>query len=87
MLEYTNISQLVSSRNVITGTVGKTEITVTLSNGPTISGPLNTTINTWNPVKGKGAWTQNYYIGINMSPKSNRRHRVRDTEVQKLGEQ
>ena len=58
-LEYTNISQLVSSQDIISGTVGKTDITLTLSNGPTISGPLDAPINTSNPVKGTGMWTQN----------------------------
>jgi len=58
-LEYAHISQLVSSRDIISGTVGKTNITLTLSNGPTISGPLDTAIDTSNPGKGRGMWAQN----------------------------
>ncbi|KIM39459.1 hypothetical protein M413DRAFT_446965 [Hebeloma cylindrosporum] len=44
-LQYTNISQL-------------PDITLTLSNGPTISGPLDPAIKTSNPVRGTGIWTQ-----------------------------
>jgi hypothetical protein len=56
-LTYTNISELVSSRD-LTGTVGKADITLILSNGPTISGPLDNAISTSDLVKGRGIWMQ-----------------------------
>jgi hypothetical protein len=54
-LTYDNLEQLTSTRTY-SGTVGKTKLSLTLSNGPTISGTLDNPINPAVTASGAGTW-------------------------------
>ncbi|KAI1498193.1 hypothetical protein F5X99DRAFT_340329 [Biscogniauxia marginata] len=57
-LEYTTLGQLTTQRDW-DGKIGTEDISLTIKNGPKISGPLNLPINPASRVSGTGTWAQN----------------------------
>ncbi|KAI1157493.1 hypothetical protein F5B18DRAFT_644874 [Nemania serpens] len=57
-LEYVNLGQLTTLRT-IEGKVGTEDISISIKNGPKISGPLNMPINPASRISGTGTWAQN----------------------------
>ncbi|KAL1839709.1 hypothetical protein VTK73DRAFT_3936 [Phialemonium thermophilum] len=57
-LTYDSVEQLTSQRN-FEGQVGSETVTLTIDNGPRISGPLEPPIYPASAVSGSGMWTQN----------------------------
>jgi len=58
VLSYTDIRTLSSTHN-FSGQLGPDTVTLTLDNGPTISGTLDMPISPGSSVSGSGVWTQN----------------------------
>lgn len=56
ILTWTKNHQLTGDRNVI-GVVGVDTINITIENGPTITGPLDSSISPQSSVSGSGTWT------------------------------
>ncbi|KAI1656982.1 hypothetical protein F4813DRAFT_397225 [Daldinia decipiens] len=57
-LEYTNKQQLTAQRQIEEGKVGTNNISLSLKNGPTIEGILNSPIHPAVRVSGTGTWAQ-----------------------------